>query len=114
MVGQRLLALLAARGATIPRVAAQIGEPRSTVDRCFRGANLPALDKAVKLAEFFDVSLDELVGLRGPAEPEHPVYRAIAQIGPDEAYRRILGAAPQPAAKITVPRTTDETARKPG
>ena len=43
-----------------------LGVSDTAVMKWKRGDAVPAIDKAMKIAEFFDVSLDELLGKRYP------------------------------------------------
>ena len=51
-----------ARGNSIEEVADAIGVKRPTVNRYETGTILPSISALWRLADYFDVSLDELVG----------------------------------------------------
>lgn len=58
----RLLHLLEERGITAYRLSKDTGIPDSMLKRWKSGDNLPSLEKAVQLADYFEVSIDYLVG----------------------------------------------------
>lgn len=95
----------AERGVSVREVARQLGESYSTVDRWFNGQGMPRFDQAMKLAEYFEVSLDELAGKRaGATDPrEEAVLRMVRLLGCDEAERRLLLAKEDAPAAASAP-----------
>lgn len=67
MPKSRLQELREARNLTQDMLAEKAGVGQSTVHRIETG-HLPTVRAAVALADFFDVSLDELLGREVPAE----------------------------------------------
>jgi transcriptional regulator with XRE-family HTH domain len=77
-VGPRLRALRQQRGATLAAVFAATGISVSTVSRLESGGRKPTLELLLGLARFYQVPLDELVGVARPADPRvhgKPVMR---------------------------------------
>ncbi|MEZ4988603.1 MAG: helix-turn-helix transcriptional regulator [Saprospiraceae bacterium] len=60
--GERLLALRKAKGLSQTDLAGKIGVHKNVLGKYEREEVKPSIDIAVKTAEFFDVSLDYLVG----------------------------------------------------
>jgi transcriptional regulator with XRE-family HTH domain len=60
--GQRLRLLRKARNLSLKDVADSIGSLKSTIGNLERGTKAPSIDMLLTLADFFDVSLDYLVG----------------------------------------------------
>lgn len=52
------------KGVTDAKVSAETGIPRSTFTDWKQGRSKPKLEKLLKIAEFFGVSIDELVKAR--------------------------------------------------
>lgn len=81
------------RGVSVREVARQIDESYSTVDRWFNGLAIPRFDQAIKLAQYFKVSLDALAG-REPRDVltrrDSSILRMAQIIGYEEAERRLL------------------------
>ncbi len=69
----RLRQLRAATGLTQQQVADQIDIDRALYVRYENGTRTPPLAKLIKLADFFGVTLDELVGREPPSPREPPV-----------------------------------------
>lgn len=85
-------------------LARQIGvRSDSTVTRWLNGKQEPRISEAMKLADYFGVSLDELVGREpGTAEltpNERQLIRIARQLGEAEAERRLLLLDCVPAQK---------------
>jgi len=59
---ERVRALRKEKGETQVQVAAAVGITEQHYQRFERGANLPNLENAWKLADHFEVSIDYLVG----------------------------------------------------
>lgn len=62
LFGQRVRELRKARNLSLKDVAEGIGSLKSTLSNIERGIRAPSLDMLIALADFFDVSLDYLVG----------------------------------------------------
>ena len=60
-LGERIIALRTARGTSQADLAEAIGVSRQSVSKWETGASTPDLEKLVKLAEYFQLSLDQLV-----------------------------------------------------
>lgn len=65
---QRLNLLLTQRNTTKQALGDAIGISRPAISQFANGANLPSIDKLVAIAEYFNVSLDYLVGLSDKPE----------------------------------------------
>jgi len=59
---ERYVALRDAKGVTDYRVAADLGFSRTTLCDWGKGTSTPKLDKMKKLADYFGVSIEELIG----------------------------------------------------
>ncbi len=59
---ENLMALRKKHGLSQEGLGALVGVSRQTVSKWELGSTTPELDKLVALSEYFDVSLDELVG----------------------------------------------------
>ena len=59
---QRLRALRQDKNMTIAQIAAEFEVTKQSVSRWELGDRIPTLDKAATIADYFDVSLDYLVG----------------------------------------------------
>lgn len=59
---ERYAALRDAKGVTDYRVAADIGISRTTLFDWGKGKSTPKLDKLKKIARYFGVSIEELIG----------------------------------------------------
>lgn len=73
MIGRRLRELRKARGLTQQQVAAYLNAAKSTVSQYENDINEPDLETLVKLADWFGVSVDELLGRTGYPS-EKPAY----------------------------------------
>lgn len=80
-LARKLEALRTARGVSVREVARSVGATYSTCPRWFDGRSVPRLDEAMRLADYFGISLDELVG------------RSTTRLGLTEAEVAILAAA---------------------
>ena len=58
-----LMALMKARGINQNRLAQELGSPRSTVSRYFITDRIPDPNYLYKMAKFFDVTVDFLLGV---------------------------------------------------
>lgn len=61
MFGERLVKLRKDKGYTQKSLAAEIGLTERTIQN-YEAGRVPDLDELIKVADFFDVSLDYLVG----------------------------------------------------
>ena len=61
--------LLKERGAAA-KLSASMGIPESLIGYWRRGEKQPRLENIVKLCEYFNVSSDELLGIKRPTTPE--------------------------------------------
>lgn len=58
----RVKELRTSKGLTMEQLAKEIGSTRATISNFENGQRKPSLDMVIKLAEYFQVSLDYLVG----------------------------------------------------
>src|SRR5690349_3280250 len=70
--GRRLMQLRLDRGLTQIDLAESIGSTQRTVSHYETAAEYPPTEVLVKLATFFKVSADDLLGLKPPAQPPRP------------------------------------------
>ena len=79
-----LLELLRATGTSNYRLAKETGASKTSIAKWLDGSNQPYLPSAIKIAEFFNCSLDELAGLV-PMDEERikEISRYRYQIKPD-------------------------------
>ncbi|HEX4833594.1 MAG TPA: XRE family transcriptional regulator [Trebonia sp.] len=68
-VGPRLRDLRAGKGLTLADLSASTGISPSTLSRLESGGRKPTLELLLPLARAYDVRLDDLVGVPGPADP---------------------------------------------
>ena len=59
---ESLISLRNQRGLSQEQLGAEIGVTRQTVSKWELGGTTPEMDKLIQLSEFFDISIDELVG----------------------------------------------------
>lgn len=69
---EKLMELRRQRGLSQEQLGAEIGVSRQTVSKWELGSTTPELEKLIALSDYFEISIDELVG-RIPRE-EPPVY----------------------------------------
>ena len=87
MLAERIYSLRKQRGLSQEQLAEALDVSRQTVSKWERGAAAPELERLRAMAEFFGVSLDELVG----GEPRAPAMeRGAERLG---AALCLLGAA---------------------
>ena len=70
---------------TQAKLAEEIGVARSTVAGWLAGASKPGMDDLIKLAKFYGVSTDYLLGLSGTESPDVTVRAAMEYTGLSEA-----------------------------
>ena len=61
-VGQAIKEQRMLQGLTQVELAQKTGIPQSTISAWERGTNIPSILDCIKLADFYGISLDELVG----------------------------------------------------
>ena len=64
-------------GVNLSQIERETGVPRSVLSRCLNGHTELCLKNAVLLADYFDVSVDYIIGRRGRfenSEPKQPTY----------------------------------------
>lgn len=91
-LGTRISCLRAAHNLSQGDLAEALGVSRQSVSKWETGASVPDLDKLVKLAKLFEISLDELVTgtpPRGTAEVSAPESSSPASLSP--STHRIAG-----------------------
>ena len=59
---ERLKDLRTAKNLTMEQLGNEIGSTRATISNFENGQRKPSLDMLIKLADYFDVSIDYLVG----------------------------------------------------
>ncbi|MBR2353327.1 MAG: helix-turn-helix domain-containing protein [Clostridia bacterium] len=82
--------LLKSRETTVYRVAKATGIPNSTFTDWKNGRSAPKADKLRRIAEYFDVSLEYLLGLDSSASPSATKKKKIPIIGEIRAGSPIL------------------------
>lgn len=60
---ERLKALRLSQSLTLEQLAKELGLVKQTIGNWEKGVRIPSLDTSIALAEYFNVSLDYLVGL---------------------------------------------------
>lgn len=76
--GQRLSLLMADFGVTETALADAIGIAQSAVNNYKHGKRIPPLEEAVKIAKYFQVSVDFMLGWEGKKEQLSPLFEAAA------------------------------------
>jgi transcriptional regulator with XRE-family HTH domain len=92
-----------AKGLSVRELAEVAGVGKTTAANWLRGTTQPKIDEAVKLAQHFGVTLDELAGLESPTRPveRSPAIEAILDELPERvALQRLLGTAPREAEPL--------------
>lgn len=107
---EKLRAMMKGRRLSQDAVAGRLGVSQGLVSRWCRGANTPDVFQGRALADVLDVGLDFLLDEDAPIERagvESKLRGLIAEIGPEEAWRRLVGAPPAtispPGAPAFVP-----------
>lgn len=59
---ERIKELRSSKGLTMEKLGKDIGSTRATICNFENGQRKPSLDMLIKLADYFDVSIDYLVG----------------------------------------------------
>lgn len=67
--GKRLLGLREERGLSLEEVATAVGITKSTLSKYEKGKNEPGMMIAKRLADFFNVSLDWIIGCSDEKDP---------------------------------------------
>jgi len=83
-LGERIIKLRNAKGISQDTLAVALGVSRQSVSKWETDASVPELDKLIKLSEYFEISLDELIQRKGGAEvsessPEHTSEASCAE-----------------------------------
>ncbi|VBB06477.1 Hypothetical protein LUCI_1709 [Lucifera butyrica] len=60
---ERLRALRSSQNLTLEQLAEELGLVKQTINNWEKGVRAPSLEASIALAEYFNVSLDYLVGL---------------------------------------------------
>lgn len=90
-VSERLKKLRKETGATQVKLADATGISRSSYSSYEEGRAIPPLDTLLRLADFYQISLDELVrGNTGPKKGEPSLTRLMARLDPN--VRRAIKA----------------------
>lgn len=76
--------LMRERGITQEEIAAEIGKTRQTVSQYVNGISEPGYDTLVKIADYFGVSTDYLLGRTSVKTPDSSVQAIIAYTGLSE------------------------------
>ncbi len=74
---RRFEELLRGKGATVYRVAKETGIPASTFTDWKNGRSVPKTEKMIKIADFFGVGLEQLIGEGTVARTELASYRSV-------------------------------------
>lgn len=109
-LADRILSLRRARGLSQDEVANAVGVSRQSVSKWESAQSLPDLDRAITLAAFFGVSMDELLlGVRPqtaapvPVQPPEPPVRRTQEPPPQQ----IPEAPPEPSPEADAPQPTE-------
>ena len=83
-LGERIIKLRNSKGISQDTLANALGVSRQSVSKWETDASVPELDKLIKLSEYFEISLDELIQRKGGAEvsessPEHTSEASCAE-----------------------------------
>ena len=76
-LGERIIKLRNSKGISQDTLAVALGVSRQSVSKWETDASVPELDKLIKLSEYFEVSLDELI--KGEAYSSEPIPSALNQ-----------------------------------
>jgi len=73
-ISQKLRSLVAVHKPMNQRdLAAAIGIPTMVLNRAIRGESTPTADAIIKIARYFNITTDELLGVRPPTRPKRKV-----------------------------------------
>lgn len=61
IISENLTALRKKKGVSILEICRHVDEPQNTVYRTFRGENMPLASLVMALADYFTVSVDEIL-----------------------------------------------------
>ena len=76
-LGERIIKLRNTKGISQDTLANALGVSRQSVSKWETDASVPELDKLIKLSEYFEVSLDELI--KGEAHTSEPIPSVLNQ-----------------------------------
>jgi len=90
-IGKRILKLRTAAGLSQEELAAKLEVSRQSVSKWETDAAVPDLDKLIKVADIFDVSLDELACRTASAFPSAPMTEPAKADALPSMHQRIIG-----------------------
>jgi transcriptional regulator with XRE-family HTH domain len=93
--GDRIRALLKAKNRTVKELADYLGQSDSTIYHILNNRISLDLGKAMKIAQFFGVSLDDMVGCDQPLNRVGVIEESIRKVIEKEAERIILEKFPE-------------------
>ena len=76
-LGERIIKLRNSKGISQYTLAVALGVSRQSVSKWETDASVPELDKLIKLSEYFEISLDELI--KGETHTSEPIPSALNQ-----------------------------------
>ena len=79
MMYRRFDELLKSHGVTVYRVAKETGIPASTFTDWKNGRSIPKMDKIRRIADFFGISIEELIGERSSTSGEFAGYTSLKE-----------------------------------
>ena len=86
-LGENINRLRTERGMNQEELAEALAVSRQSISKWETDASVPELEKLVKLARLFGVTLDELVSGKGPEEEAEPERAEACQKRKDDFYR---------------------------
>ena len=85
-MAEKLLSLRTGQGLSQEDLAEKLGVSRQSVSKWETGQSVPDLDKIIRLADLFGVTVDELVREGEPPAPEPPREDASQEAAPQVVY----------------------------
>lgn len=83
--------LAAAHGLSHRKLALIAGVSHTAIGDWIKGKSTPTVDRAIALADYFGLTLDELAGRAASPSRDHELYRLIERYGEDAILDVVTG-----------------------
>ena len=87
---ERFSELLSRRGIKPYRLSKEIGVSEGLISNWRSGERRPAMDNIIKLAEYFEVSADYMLGIDSPTDPLREQIRQSLFTLSDDSLKKVL------------------------